>query len=69
MAHHNATLSGIGGYLAEAGTPHWQRHPEQIGPMTAGLEIQATTNLHSLGWTGALGWSPGALLRSWGGLR
>lgn len=28
--------------------PAWHRHLEQIGPMTAGLAIQATTNLHSL---------------------
>jgi ABC-2 type transport system permease protein len=27
---------------------HWQRHLEQIGPMTAGLYIQATGNLRSL---------------------
>ena len=28
--------------------PVWHRHLEQIGPMTAGLAIQATTDLHSL---------------------
>jgi ABC-2 type transport system permease protein len=28
--------------------PHWQRHLEQIGPMSAGLAIQATTGLRSL---------------------
>jgi ABC-2 type transport system permease protein len=33
---------------AVAASPHWQRHLQQIGPMTAGLEIQATRNLHSL---------------------
>jgi ABC-2 type transport system permease protein len=27
---------------------HWHKHLEQIGPMTAGLSIQATINLHSL---------------------
>ena len=27
---------------------HWQRHLEQIGPMTAGLYIQATVDLRSL---------------------
>ena len=35
--------------------PAWHRHLEQIGPMTAGLAIQATTNLQSLPispWTG-----------------
>jgi ABC-2 type transport system permease protein len=48
--------------------PHWQRHLEQIGPMQAGLYIQATTNLHALPlspWAG-LGvlalWSAGTLL-------
>ena len=30
------------------GNPHWQRHLEQIAPMTAGLAIQATTDLHGL---------------------
>jgi len=46
---------------------HWQRHLEQIGPMTAGLYIQATANLRSLPltpWQG-LGvltlWAAGAL--------
>lgn len=28
--------------------PDWQRHLQQIAPMTAGLAIQATTNSHSL---------------------
>jgi ABC-2 type transport system permease protein len=28
--------------------PHWQRHLEQIGPMEAGLAIQATTSLHNM---------------------
>lgn len=28
--------------------PDWRRHLQQLGPMTAGLAIQATTNLHSL---------------------
>jgi ABC-2 type transport system permease protein len=53
---------------AAAASPHWQRHLQQIGPMTAGLEIQATTNLHSLPispWAG-LGvlavWAAAALL-------
>jgi ABC-2 type transport system permease protein len=31
-----------------AANPHWQRHLEQIGPMTAGLGIEATTGLRSL---------------------
>jgi ABC-2 type transport system permease protein len=49
------------------GNQHWQRHLEQIGPMTAGLEIQATVDLRSLPltpWAG-LGvlalWTAGAL--------
>jgi ABC-2 type transport system permease protein len=47
---------------------HWQRHLEQIGPMTAGLYIQATTDLRSLPLTpwqglGVLAlWAAGALL-------
>ena len=48
--------------------PAWHRHLEQIGPMTAGLAIQATTNLQSLPispWAGLgvlAAWSAGALL-------
>jgi ABC-2 type transport system permease protein len=48
--------------------PHWQRHLDQAGPMTAGLAIQATTSLRSLPlspWAG-LGvlatWATAALL-------
>jgi ABC-2 type transport system permease protein len=47
---------------------HWQRHLEQIGPMTAGLYIQATTDLRSLPltpWQGLgvlAAWAAGALL-------
>ncbi|WP_028059336.1 hypothetical protein [Candidatus Solirubrobacter pratensis] len=51
-----------------AANPHWQRRLEQIGPMTAGLEVQATTVLRSLAispW-GGLGvlaaWAAAALL-------
>jgi ABC-2 type transport system permease protein len=48
--------------------PHWQRHLEQIGPMTAGLAIQATVGVktlpltpwHGLGVLAA--WAFGALL-------
>jgi len=46
----------------------WHRHLEQIGPMTAGLAIQATTNLPSLPispWAGLgvlAAWAGGALL-------
>jgi len=49
------------------GNQHWQRHLEQIGPMTAGLYIQATTSLRSLPLTpwqglGVLAlWAAGAL--------
>jgi ABC-2 type transport system permease protein len=49
------------------GNQHWQRHLEQIGPMTAGLYIQATANLSSLPLTpwqglGVLAlWAAGAL--------
>jgi len=47
---------------------HWQRHLEQIGPMTAGLDIQATVNLSGLPLTpweglGVLAlWAAGALI-------
>ncbi len=48
--------------------PHWQRHLEQVGPMSAGLAIQATVNLRRLpispwGGLGVLAaWAAGALL-------
>jgi ABC-2 type transport system permease protein len=47
--------------------PAWHRHLEQIAPMTAGLSVQATTDLHSLPvspWVGLgvlAAWSAGAL--------
>jgi ABC-2 type transport system permease protein len=47
---------------------HWHKHLEQIGPMTAGLSIQATVNLHSLAispWAGLgvlAAWAAAALL-------
>jgi ABC-2 type transport system permease protein len=47
---------------------HWQRHLQQIGPMTAGLAIQATTDLGSLPispWAGLgvlTAWAAAALL-------
>jgi ABC-2 type transport system permease protein len=53
---------------ALAANPQWQRHLEQIGPMTAGLEIEATTGLHSLPispWAGLgvlAAWAAAALL-------
>jgi ABC-2 type transport system permease protein len=48
--------------------PHWQRHLQQIGPMTAGLAIQTTSNLRSLPigpWAGLgvlAAWAAAALL-------
>jgi ABC-2 type transport system permease protein len=48
--------------------PHWRRHLKQIGPMTAGLAIQATINLSSLPigpWAGLgvlAAWAAAALL-------
>jgi ABC-2 type transport system permease protein len=51
-----------------ASNPHWQRHLEQIGPMTAGLFIQATVGVRTLPltpWQGLgvlAAWSLGALL-------
>jgi len=53
---------------AVAGNPDLARHVEQIGPMTAGLAIQATTGLGTLPispWTGLgvlAAWAMGALL-------
>jgi ABC-2 type transport system permease protein len=49
------------------GNQHWHRHLEQIGPMTAGLYVQATVDLRSLPLTpwqglGVLAlWAAGAL--------
>jgi hypothetical protein len=54
--------------LARGGDPHWQRHLLQIGPMTAGLAIQATANLQNLPigpWPGLgvlAAWTAAALL-------
>ena len=54
--------------IASALDPGWSRRLQQIGPMTAGLSIQATTGLRSLPLTpwqglGVLAlWSAGALL-------
>ncbi len=48
--------------------PHWARHLQQLAPMTAGLDIQATTGLSSLPlspWAGLgvlAAWAGGALL-------
>jgi ABC-2 type transport system permease protein len=51
-----------------AGSPGMARHLQQIGPMTAGLEIQASTGLHGLPlspWAGLgvlAAWAAAALL-------
>jgi ABC-2 type transport system permease protein len=53
---------------AVVSTPHWQRHLQQIAPMTAGLAIQHTTGLRSLPinpWAGLgvlAAWAAAALL-------
>jgi ABC-2 type transport system permease protein len=50
------------------GDPRRHRHLQQIGPMTAGLAIQTTTNIHNLPispWAGLgvlAAWAAGALL-------
>jgi ABC-2 type transport system permease protein len=50
------------------GNPAWQRHLNQVSPMTAGLYIQATTDLRALPltpWQGLgvlAAWAAGALL-------
>jgi ABC-2 type transport system permease protein len=55
----------IAGAVAD---PDWQRHLLQIAPMTAGLAIQATTNLHDLPigpWAGLgvlAAWAAAALI-------
>lgn len=54
--------------IAQVVDPDWQRHLQQIGPMSAGLDIQATINLRSLPlspWQGLgvlAAWAAGALL-------
>jgi ABC-2 type transport system permease protein len=55
--------------VVAAGVPEdWQRHLQQIGPMTAGLDVQATVGLRSLPltpWQGvgvAAAWAAGAML-------
>jgi ABC-2 type transport system permease protein len=50
---------------------HWKRHLEQIQPMGAGLDIQATVNLHGMvlsPWAGLgvlAAWAFGALAVGW----
>ena len=59
--------------LASAVNEHWQRHLEQVAPMTAGLYIQTTSNVKSLPlspWEGLgvlTAWAAAALIV--GGLR
>jgi ABC-2 type transport system permease protein len=54
--------------IASALNPHWSRHLEQIGPMSAGLTIQVTAGLRGLPLTpwqglGVLAlWAAGALI-------
>ena len=54
--------------IAQVVNPQWYRHLQQIGPMTAGLAIQATTGLRSLPispWAGLgvlAAWAAAALL-------
>jgi ABC-2 type transport system permease protein len=54
--------------IASVLNPQWSRHLQQIGPMSAGLYIQATTNLRSLPltpWQGLgvlAAWAAAALL-------
>jgi ABC-2 type transport system permease protein len=54
--------------VASAVSPGWARHLQQIGPMSAGLDIQATTGLPSLPlspWAGLgvlAAWAAAALL-------
>jgi ABC-2 type transport system permease protein len=54
--------------IASALSPGWSRHLQQIGPMSAGLDIQATTGLRSLPlspWAGLgvlAAWAAAALL-------
>lgn len=54
--------------IATAAGPHWQRHLEQLAPMTAGLAIEDTTGLRGLPispWAGLgvlAAWAAAALL-------
>jgi ABC-2 type transport system permease protein len=53
---------------AAVANPHWERHLEQIAPMSAGLAIQATTGLRGMPispWAGLgvlAAWAAGAML-------
>ena len=48
--------------VAAALSQQWQRHLQQAGPMSAGLDIQATTGLHSLPLSP---WAGLAVLAAW----
>ena len=54
--------------IATVATGAWRRHLEQIAPMPAGLDIQATVNIHTLPltpWQGLgvlAAWATGALI-------
>jgi ABC-2 type transport system permease protein len=60
--------AGVIAVAALAANSRWQRHLEQFGPMTAGLEIEATAGLRSLPispWAGLdvlAAWAAAALL-------
>ncbi len=45
--------------------PHWQRHLQQVGPMPAGLAIQATTDLHNVPVSP---WAGLGVLAAWAGV-
>lgn len=51
-----------------SGNATWQRHLQQVGPTTAGLNIEATTSLHTLAmgpWAGLtvlVAWTAGSLV-------
>ena len=53
---------------ATVSNPHWQRHLEQIAPLSAGLAMQATTGLRGMPispWAGLAvlaAWAAGAIL-------
>jgi len=50
--------------VASAVSPHWSRHLQQIGPMSAGLDIQATTGA-ALGSQALSPWAGLGVLALW----
>jgi hypothetical protein len=56
----------IRAWLPVVTDPHWERHLQQITPMTAGLDIQATTGLSSLPLSP---WPGLGVLAAWAGGR